>query len=157
MSNPRRLRVCAVCGHGLNIIGPPGEEVGYVHSPGHGDDHVAVPVEPGDVPMRPVCDMCNTVTHPNEVYTWPCRDFVMANGSANEGDWCLCPGCHVLAVNERWEELTQLVIDQLAAKHGERNRPAIEGHVRAFHEAFREHRDGDPYRGVPVEYLNAHQ
>lgn len=152
----RELRVCAVCGHGLNILGGPGQE-GYLHSPGHGDDHIAVPVEPGQVPMNPICDMCNNPTSVNEVYTWPCADYVMPNGSANEGDWCLCSGCHALAINGRWEDLSQLVIDGLVARHGERNRHVIAGHVHQFHAHFQAHRTGDPYRGIPVEYIHTHQ
>lgn len=156
MTDPHRLRVCAVCGHGLNLLEAPGGVV-WLHSPGHGDDHKAVPVEPGQVPMHPICDMCGAPTSVNEVYTWPCRNFTMPNGNANAGDWCLCPGCHALAVNGRWEELTQLVIDTLVERHGERNRAVIQGYVRPFHASFREHTYDSPYRGVPVEYINPHQ
>lgn len=154
----KKLRLCAVCGHGLNLLGPdPDDPVAYIHSPGTGADHPAVPVEAGEVPMRPVCDVCNLVTSPEEVYTWPCHDFVMPNGSANDGDWALCPGCHGLALNGRWDELIEVVLGDFVEQHGEKVREQIEPQIRAFHKQFREHTYDTPYRGLPVQYLHANQ
>lgn len=146
-------RVCGVCGRGLNMYGPsPEQPEGYFHSSPTQDDHPVVPVLPGEVVMNPNCDMCNADMSPDEVWTWPTHDF-----HPSVGDWALCSGCHELAVNGRWEELTQQVIDAMVDLHGEEARSFIEGALRPLHEGFRRHIYDKPYRGLPIEYVNAHQ
>lgn len=98
------IRVCAVCHRVLDHA----EGKGWMHTmqDRHPEDHPAVPVPEGQVPIKGRCDFCNT-----DEPTWrvPVATFPMPGPGGerhySQGDWAACDLCGELVARNRWDAL----------------------------------------------------
>lgn len=100
MSSYDDVMACAVCGRVLSHH----EGRGYAHSLQDlkEEDHPAVPVPAGSVPVRGRCDFCN-VDHP--VWAVPARTFSLIPGHSFAGGWAACGSCVEYVKSGDWDGL----------------------------------------------------
>ncbi len=104
------VRVCAVCARVLDYA----EGRGYFHGFGDNEaDHMAVPVVPSEVKVRPRCDFCYT---DESVWVLPARDFVADFGYGSQGDWSACECCGRLIDTNQWSRLLRRVVASRQAR-----------------------------------------
>lgn len=126
---PVEAMICAVCGRVLDAAAevdssrPDGSGdriVGWMHGfvdqlgpDGTGEDHPAVPVRPGEVPVRGRCDFCNAddpiVALSVEAFVMPRHGMPGGPEHASAEDWAACKDCAVLLAGERWNDLIRRV------------------------------------------------
>ncbi len=112
-------RICAVCGVVLHddyrTGATPEKGVRYWHDRPDDQDHVAVPVKPGEVPAVVRCDVCDRpATHVVEVDDFPMMDVVqpgLTTTRMSQGGWALDEPCaqlldagNVLGLVRRWRD-----------------------------------------------------
>lgn len=136
-----RQRACAVCARMLDYFqatdgGESGWQHGFVDSPA---DHLAVPVEPGQIHTRGRCDFCSA-----ESPTWmiPARDFHAVGASYSDGGWGACEACKTLVDGDRWNTLIARVMTACDLP------PDAVTHLRRLYRALRANITGAP---TPLE------
>lgn len=99
------IMMCAVCGRVLDHD----SDLGWSHSLQDriAEDHPAVPVPQGEVPIIGRCDFCNT-DYPTMVV--PARSFVVIGRNMSDGDWAACTVCGKLIARNAWIALIERVI-----------------------------------------------
>lgn len=108
-------------------------------------------------PGQEVCDICLKPWREDEDWTYPCGPVALAHPVFTNSDdpWAVCQGCHELIQADDWEGL----LERALLKQREKPPPNPE-FVQApmwLHRAslthnlaaFREARNGEPYRGRP--------
>ena len=119
--SPSEVHVCLTCRRVLDLD----EVTGYQHTMQDADaDHEAQPVpysEMFDVLGR--CDFCN-VDHPD--FVLPARDFMVAPGHVNQGDWAACMACADLIGKDQWTALARRVVTLTLQQHPDRQRHEVE-------------------------------
>lgn len=96
--------VCAVCGRVLDHH----SGVGYAHTlqDRAKEDHPAVPVPAGEVPLRGRCDFCN---RDNPTWSLPAKSFSPFPGHMMDGDWAACDTCVEHIGRRDWGTLARKV------------------------------------------------
>lgn len=137
--NLSKRKVCAVCGHVLNLV----SGQGWIH--GLGDpglwDHAAVPVDETEVSVNAVCDFCY---RPDPPWVIPSSDFVSIFAHAG-ADWTACDDCCQLVEKNDWNGLMRRVEKSWASRHGEMPEE-VQRYLRGLYRQLRKHITGTPYR-----------
>lgn len=133
------VMVCAVCGRPLNTVmsvdtslpdGSGNRLVGWRHGMQEleGEDHPAIPVRQGQVPLRGRCDFCNAE---DPIVSLPVANFIMPGPQepgggqpASAGDWAACKDCAVLVARHDWQALIRRVRAE-QRKRGTINPPEV--------------------------------
>lgn len=142
MALPRK--VCAVCGRTLTTVENTGTgEITYIHGLQdvlQGEDHPAVPIEPGSEQDRPRCDFCND-EDPTRVV--PVRDFGLPSvpGHTSAAGWAACDTCADLVDRDLWSGLFRRAKVGYEERHGPML-PAAETALRAMYRDLRKNVKG---------------
>ncbi len=115
---PGEQMICAVCGRPLDTYRDyDTQEVSYAHTrPLERDDHVAVPVPVGQVPVVARCDFCDA-SDPSYVvvansFVLPELGHVAGVGTVDQhshGNWAACAACAKLVERGAWGQLVTRV------------------------------------------------
>lgn len=111
-------KLCAVCHQVLDRLGTPFGGTQWIHSleiVGK-SDHVAVPVDYADVPVKCMCDFCFDEVPTGKIWTVVATDFkVPVIGSMSDGGWAACSDCAQIADRRAWSEM----VERYLAKKGD--------------------------------------
>lgn len=140
-----RVRDCAVCGTPLAYDLNTRE---YFHGQEDRQDHVVVPVLPGEIHVVPLCDFCGLETALAEVWTVPARSFDMPKyGSSSIGDWAACSACAEQVRRRSWSALVNRVLATYQGLYG--TPPAeMRRQLRATYVLLERNQRGKPFRGT---------
>lgn len=109
---PVEAYVCAVCGTVLDwVVGS-----GWAHPSWMDEDHLAVPVQEGQVETQGHCDFCFL---PKPKYQIAVGSFqTEAPGFGSAGNWACCGDCARLIETNQWSRLTARGITSWEGRHG---------------------------------------
>lgn len=112
--HPEYHQSCAVCGRVLDYY----ENLGWDHTAADRPtaDHVAVPVPVDDIRTAYRCDFCLA---DGARWVLPVRDYVVAPGNVNSGDWSACDTCAGYLQRDEWNRLRQRAMQAYAERNGE--------------------------------------
>lgn len=129
---PARVHVCRTCKRVLDED----SRLGFRHTVQDAStDHEADPVpyaEMFDVKGR--CDFCN-LDHPD--FVLPVRDYLVAPGHMNQGDWAACTPCAALIERDQWSALIRRVVTLTLEHHPERDSREVEVGVNRVYRLLR--------------------
>lgn len=97
-------KVCGVCGQVLDRRGP--DEWLHSRELAGLSDHIAVPVNYEDIPVRTMCDFCYDEVPIAQAWTLPAKDFLVPIvGHVSAGSWACCSVCAAIVKRGAWEEI----------------------------------------------------
>lgn len=131
---PSGVHVCRKC---LRVLDESSTS-GFQHTMQDMDaDHAPDPAPYHSVmEVRGRCDFCNR-DHPD--FVLPVRDYVVAPGHVNQGDWAACKGCAALIEKDQWSALVRRVVAIAMETKPESERKAVEVGVPRAYRMLRKH------------------
>lgn len=142
-----RHRVCAVCARVMEYVTPDDGEPYWRHGLGTVadglDDHLPVPVTPGEIRTEWKCDFCYL---PEVTYGVPVADFSLAgfDRAGSIGDWSACTACADLITRNDWNGVIRRVAESWEERCGEPLAPSTEAKLRAVYRQLRKNMIGLP-------------
>jgi hypothetical protein len=145
MSDAER-HVCAVCSRVLAIHHHADGTVSHEHDMQElPEDHLPVPVLPGEVTVHARCDFCNEDLPGPMIWVLPVRDFPYGPDvpdTGSKGDWAACDTCGPLIMRGQWSVVLRRGIQGWEKREGVMMHPTLQQVLGRMYRDVRKHAAG---------------